>query len=162
MWDYFLYFSRPTFKLTEDALQQMQADFGARNRRLALTGFLKVERAVFYQYVEGPYEACEGLRARLLSDRRHSALRFLLNGVTPERRFARWSMDFRDYPAIPKHKGIADKPQSKRVPLYLCNGEQILQELAEHAPRGSLLSIDAPMRTQVPQWQPMRFAAGGS
>ncbi len=89
----------------DDALIYLQAK--NRNHRDALTGYLHREGKYYVQYVEGPPESVNQLRARIDEDPRHHDLRVLHEGPVARRRFADWDMaltrapdcTFRDFQA---------------------------------------------------------------
>ncbi|WOI58368.1 BLUF domain-containing protein [Palleronia sp. LCG004] len=75
-----------------DALIYLQAR--NRNRKMGLTGYLHREGDHYAQYVEGPDQAIDTLRATIEKDTRHKKLRLLDEGQNATRRFAGWDMAF--------------------------------------------------------------------
>ncbi|MBY0231870.1 MAG: BLUF domain-containing protein [Gemmataceae bacterium] len=67
-----------------------------RNEAAGITGLLLYKDGNFMQALEGEKEAVEATHARIERDPRHRGLIVLLRGPAPERRFAGWSMAFRD------------------------------------------------------------------
>ena len=59
----------------------------ANNRRDHLTGILLFHRGQFMQLIEGGRADLDRLLKRLESDPRHTRIRLLTNGATPDRRF---------------------------------------------------------------------------
>lgn len=66
----------------------------ARNRALSLTGRLHLEDGRFYQWLEGPAEAVDLVRAKIARDSRHREMAVLQTGLQSERQFQGWEMGF--------------------------------------------------------------------
>lgn len=59
-----------------------------------LTGHLHLEDGLFYQWLEGPPEALEGVRRKIARDIRHHSMETLWKGEQSERQFGNWHMGF--------------------------------------------------------------------
>jgi hypothetical protein len=65
----------------------------AKNKEIGVTGFLMASGGLFYQVIEGPAEAVDGLYAAIEEDERHTDV-LVLGTVddAPKRQFPNWSM----------------------------------------------------------------------
>jgi len=87
------YVSRYSKPLTERDLDQLGEQAAAKNQELGVTGVLMASGGLFYQVLEGPEEAIDGLFAAIESDDRHTDV--LVLGVeegVSARHFPDWSM----------------------------------------------------------------------
>lgn len=87
------YVSRSAAPLVGAEVDAIVAKAQERNRRMDVTGVLVTTGNLFYQVLEGPEAAVDGLYARIRADPRHTDL--LILGVEEhieERYFADWSM----------------------------------------------------------------------
>lgn len=64
------------------------------NARLDVGGVLHFGGGYFFQYLEGPADAIDGLYARICRDRRHRDVQRLTRRPIRSRRFEQWSMKF--------------------------------------------------------------------
>ncbi|MBK5928088.1 BLUF domain-containing protein [Rhodobaculum claviforme] len=79
----------------------------ARNPALGLTGGLYFDGVQFYQVLEGPPDAVEGMFATIAADPRHHAVQRLWDGPIVRRRFGDWAMKFLDGSA--RDTGLRDR-----------------------------------------------------
>jgi putative aminopeptidase FrvX len=95
------YVSRTTVPLGAAALQALVGAAQLRNRRADITGVLAFTGHHFAQVLEGDTVQVEALVQKIAADTRHADIR-VLQRVTPapHRRFAEWSMQFLDSPAL--------------------------------------------------------------
>lgn len=87
------YVSRFTKPMDAKKLEELGEQAATNNRKLGVTGILMASGGLFYQVIEGPPEAVDGLLAAIERDERHTDL-LILNielGVS-ERMFPDWSM----------------------------------------------------------------------
>jgi len=61
-----------------------------------ITGILTLHRGRFAQVLEGPETALRGLMARIMADLRHHTVKIISDGPIGKRRYADWSMAYRD------------------------------------------------------------------
>ena len=61
-----------------------------------ITGVLTLHRRRFAQVLEGPETALRRLMARIIADPRHHTIRVISDGPVVKRRYADWSMAYRD------------------------------------------------------------------
>lgn len=87
------YASRYSKPLTEKELESLGQRAAAKNAELGVTGILMASGGMFYQVIEGPPEAVNGLFAAIEEDDRHTDVLVLgvEEGVT-SRLFPGWSM----------------------------------------------------------------------
>jgi len=93
-----LYVSAATSSIGEADLDDILEASRRNNARAGLSGMLLHIDQGFLQILEGPDEAVASTYARIAADRRHAALRKLVDQAADERLFAGWSMGF-DRPA---------------------------------------------------------------
>lgn len=65
------------------------------NQRLSITGSLIYTGKRFAQYLEGPGDGLDVVRAKIANDPRHSDIVTLSEGSAAERRFAGWTLAYR-------------------------------------------------------------------
>jgi len=65
-----------------------------RNKQFGVTGMLVHEGDRFFQWLEGPGTALEGLWSSIKDDERHCDIELLGEGVTPVRLFSEWDLRF--------------------------------------------------------------------
>jgi hypothetical protein len=75
------------------ALLSWSRDWNAAH---GVTGLLLYRDCVFMQLLEGDEQTVRGLFARISADRRHQDVNLMWTTETPERRFADWTMAFRE------------------------------------------------------------------
>lgn len=78
--------------MTDADLEDVLLRSANNNERADLTGVLLYNEGTFFQYLEGPPEAVDGLMSRLPKDKRHSGIIVLLEDTTKNRIFPDWSM----------------------------------------------------------------------
>jgi len=61
-----------------------------------ITGVLTLHRGRFAQVLEGPETALRTLMARIMADSRHHTVKIVSDGPIVKRRYADWSMAYRD------------------------------------------------------------------
>jgi hypothetical protein len=61
-----------------------------------ITGILTLHRGRFAQVLEGPETALRTLMARIVADPRHHTVKVISDGPIVKRRYADWSMAYRD------------------------------------------------------------------
>jgi len=88
------YQSRTKWRPTSDDLAQLVIEARERNRQFGVTGMLIHEGDRFFQWLEGPGVAVEGLWSSIKRDERHSDIELLGEGVTPIRLFSEWDLRF--------------------------------------------------------------------
>ncbi len=64
------------------------------NRKIGVTGWMFYHEDHFFEYVEGPAGALDGIWSRVRSDPRHGDIELLSRGQVESRRFGGWSMAF--------------------------------------------------------------------
>jgi hypothetical protein len=83
-------YSRPLDAKQLEALGEAAAE---KNRSIGVTGVLMASGGLFYQVIEGPAEAVDGLYAAIMADERHTDLVLLsVEDDAPSRFFPDWSM----------------------------------------------------------------------
>jgi hypothetical protein len=87
------YASRYSKPLDEQQLEDLGQQAAAKNAGLEVTGVLMASGGLFYQVIEGPAEAVDGIFAAIAGDERHTDVLVLdvEDGVT-SRLFPDWSM----------------------------------------------------------------------
>jgi hypothetical protein len=66
------------------------------NTRAEITGVLTYQAGRFAQLLEGPESEVRALMIRIAADPRHHSLKIMANGPIHIRRYADWSMAYRD------------------------------------------------------------------
>lgn len=89
-----VYISSSVEPLQTSQLAQMLRSFRARNEGAGITGIMLYSDRRIMQCLEGPPEQVQPLFERIRADRRHTLVTPLVDGPTPERQFAGWSMAF--------------------------------------------------------------------
>jgi hypothetical protein len=83
----------------EEALRQLReicASSGERNAKIGISSVATVHRGRFAQVLEGPESAVRALLKRIMGDPRHHSIMVLTDGPIVARRYADWSMAYRD------------------------------------------------------------------
>ena len=88
------YQSRAKQRPSSDELDQLVLDARERNKQFGVTGMLVHEGDRFFQWLEGPGIALEGLWSSIRRDDRHGDIELLGEGVTPIRLFSEWDLRF--------------------------------------------------------------------
>lgn len=94
-----------------------------KNRKLAVTGALIFTGSFFAQYIEGPPDGVESLKASISRDERHVDVRTITAGPVPARRFADWSL------AYSGETATFDRLVSLAHKLPGSGGEKLLMEM---------------------------------
>jgi methanogenic corrinoid protein MtbC1 len=97
------YQSRAKRRPSSEDLAQLVLEARERNRQFGVTGMLVHEGDRFFQWLEGPGAALEGLWSSIRRDDRHDDIELLGEGVTPIRLFSEWDLRF-------LHRRDGDKP----------------------------------------------------
>ena len=97
------YESRAKARPSEDDLTELVDDARERNRQFGVTGMLVHQGDRFFQWLEGPGAALDGLWSSIRRDDRHGDIQLLGEGVTPIRLFSDWDLRF-------LHRGDDDPP----------------------------------------------------
>jgi methanogenic corrinoid protein MtbC1 len=97
------YQSRAKQRPSSHDLAQLVEEARERNRQFGVTGMLVHEGDRFFQWIEGPGAALEGLWSSIRRDERHSDIELLGEGVTPIRLFSEWDLRF-------LHRRDGDRP----------------------------------------------------
>ncbi len=88
------YQSRAKRRPSSGDLDELVAEARARNKQFGVTGMLVNEGDRFFQWLEGPETALEGLWSSIRRDDRHGDIELLGEGVTPIRLFSEWDLRF--------------------------------------------------------------------
>ncbi len=88
------YQSRAPKQPNADELSDLLSAARDRNRSLGVTGMLVHEGERFFQWLEGPGEALDGLWKSISHDDRHEDVELLGEGITPARLFSDWDLRF--------------------------------------------------------------------
>jgi hypothetical protein len=86
-----VYVSSAAADLTEADLDAIACRSRARNEAAGLTGLLLHRDPFFYGVLEGDRRRIFARMEQIITDRRHSRLRILLEQTIPSRRFENWS-----------------------------------------------------------------------
>jgi hypothetical protein len=87
------YVSRFSAPLGETELEALGEAAAAKNKDLGVTGVLMASGGLFYQVIEGPAEAIDGLYATIEGDERHTDVVLLsVEEAVESRLFPEWSM----------------------------------------------------------------------
>ncbi|HYZ48312.1 MAG TPA: BLUF domain-containing protein [Sphingomonas sp.] len=91
-----LYVSRSTLSPDQAAaaIAEIVHVSRARNAELKVTGALAFTGAAFGQFLEGPVESVEAVRASISRDARHEDILTVAEGAAPQRVFADWSLAY--------------------------------------------------------------------
>lgn len=113
------YQSRANGPLGAEAIAQLVDEARERNRQFGITGMLVHEGERFFQWLEGPGVALEGLWTALKRDDRHNDIEVLGEGITPIRLFSDWDLRFLnrsgDAAALPETAPVATDVQDGEV-----------------------------------------------
>jgi len=94
MLDCLVYRSQATHPFSCRHLFLLLSRLEPANRRMGVTGRLCYHEHSFFEYVEGPAEALDGIWSRVLADPRHRDVTLLRRDQVERRRFSAWSMAF--------------------------------------------------------------------
>jgi hypothetical protein len=134
------YQSRAKRPPSSDDLAELVLEARERNRQFGVTGMLVHESGRFYQWLEGPESALEGLWSSIKRDDRHEDIELLGEGVTPVRLFSEWDLRFLSRP-----EGEGSTRNSVTIPTIVeTAAPQILEPslLAELALAGDDQGLD--------------------
>jgi hypothetical protein len=94
MLDSLSYCSRSTPELDGEAFRQIISVARRNNAIHGITGLLVYGGGLYFQWIEGPPKAVQGLMAKIRKDPRHDSLVILGNNFDePERVFPNWDME---------------------------------------------------------------------
>ncbi len=86
------YASRANQEFTWDELEELGERAGRKNVSLRITGYLCYQDGSFFQYLEGPLVALNGLMDEIRMDQRHDVFNEIDLGQIGIRNFPDWSM----------------------------------------------------------------------
>ncbi|MBI5268986.1 MAG: BLUF domain-containing protein [Burkholderiales bacterium] len=89
-----IYASVATAPLATGELGQLLAAARAKNRRLGITGMLLYVDGCFFQVLEGPLAAVDGLYEQIRVDPRHAGVTQIVRESVAARAFDRWTMGY--------------------------------------------------------------------
>lgn len=92
-----LYVSHAKKKFTDGDLTELLIKARKNNSDTNITGMLIHRDGNFIQVLEGEEDAVKKLYGIIEADKRHDGTIVISEGPIPERQFARWAMDFRNY-----------------------------------------------------------------
>jgi len=87
-----IYLSKASQPLDKDDVIEIATKASAKNKQIAVTGFLSYRNAYFTQYLEGPPEAVLELIKSIESDSRHEIYHTIHLQSQTNRHFENWSM----------------------------------------------------------------------
>jgi hypothetical protein len=90
-----VYASSARMSFSDDDLATLLMNSRANNRRLGITGMLLHRDGQFLQVLEGPENAVVDRFTVIAADRRHTALRTLIEEPIVRRAFPEWTMGYR-------------------------------------------------------------------
>jgi hypothetical protein len=94
MLEHLAYLSVAAPHLAEDDIQRILEHSRRNNPKMRITGHLQCHGGHFFQVLEGPGAALNGLLDKLGHDPRHSDFRLLYREPMTGRNFANWSMGY--------------------------------------------------------------------
>ena len=94
MLDCLVYRSKATHPFSCRHLFLLLSRLAPANRKMGVTGWLFYHEEHFFEYVEGPAGALDGIWSRIHSDPRHRDIELLRRSRVESRRFGGWSMAF--------------------------------------------------------------------
>ena len=97
-----IYVSAASWQLGQKEIDDILDTARRNNPAHGVTGMLLYIDLGFFQILEGPPHGVEKVYAKILTDKRHTAQRILIDETVEHRLFAQWSMGF-------------DKPDPKRT-----------------------------------------------
>ena len=97
-------------------LRDMLKEANERNKKSGVTGMLLYKDGQFMQVLEGEAESVISTFSRISKDQRHHGIMVLVKGAVQERRFANWSMAFRDL-SLPDHQEVEGFSDFLNTPL---------------------------------------------
>ena len=106
----FSFTSRTAPCVPASALLRLARQSWSYNKKMHITGFLRLENDGFYAHIEGPCSVLRPLAARIISDGRHDTIRISTFSAAGARRHAAWStfgFDAIPDPVAPERTGDA-------------------------------------------------------
>ena len=94
--------------------RQILNEAQTRNADHAVTGYLHHEENFFFQWLEGPTPALDGITAKIQRDPRHHHLTFLWRGTTDDRQFDGWDMGYSTIADGSLLSWLAENPVAQR------------------------------------------------
>ncbi len=91
-----LYMSTAQILFTPARIEELLTQSRRNNTLAGITGVLIFRDGTFMQLLEGARDAVEAAFRKIKADERHYAVVTLIEGPIGERRFPKWSMDFRN------------------------------------------------------------------
>ncbi len=82
--------------IVEADVREICALAGPHNEQVGITGALTLRNGRFAQVLEGPLEALRALMERVIADPRHHSVQIITDGPIMARRYAEWSMAYRE------------------------------------------------------------------
>jgi hypothetical protein len=104
------------FPMSTDELHAMLTRARAFNRKVGVTGVLFHHVGHFFQYFEGPEEAVQRVRDRIVRSPLHHSIRILMDAPIDERAFSDWYMAFCE-PAADEFEAVATAQWVDAMPL---------------------------------------------
>ena len=98
-----IYVSAASWQLGQKEIDDILGAARRNNPAHGVTGMLLYIDLGFFQILEGPPQGVEKIYAKIVTDKRHTAQRVLVDEEVDARLFSKWSMGF-------------DKPDPKRKP----------------------------------------------
>lgn len=111
-------------------LEDMVAKANRKNKNSDVTGILLFDGLHFFQLLEGPRDAVQGIYQRICQDARHHNLVELMHDFAPERRFGKVGMelfDLREYDKDTVLQAVLDKGTSRYQLTYKDRALQFLR-----------------------------------
>ncbi|WP_277978348.1 diguanylate phosphodiesterase [Pantoea endophytica] len=111
-------------------LEDMVAKANSKNKNFDVTGILLFDGLHFFQLLEGPREAVQGIYKRICQDARHHNLVELMHDFAPERRFGKVGMelfDLREHDKDTVLQAVLDKGTSRYQLTYKDRALQFLR-----------------------------------
>ncbi|EJL84668.1 diguanylate phosphodiesterase [Pantoea sp. GM01] len=111
-------------------LEDMVAKANSKNKNSDVTGILLFDGLHFFQLLEGPREAVQGIYQRICQDARHHNLVELMHDFAPERRFGKVGMelfDLREHDKDTVLQAVLDKGTSRYQLTYKDRALQFLR-----------------------------------
>jgi hypothetical protein len=104
------------FPMSTDELHAMLTRARDFNREVGVSGVLFHHRGRFFQYFEGPEEAVQRVRDRILRSLLHHSIQILMDAPIEERVFSDWYMGFCE-PAADEFEAVATAQWVDAMPI---------------------------------------------
>jgi hypothetical protein len=125
------YQSRAKRRPSSEDLAELVLEARERNKKFGVTGMLVHEGDRFFQWLEGPGSALEGLWSSIKRDDRHEDIELLGEGVTPIRLFSEWDLRFLHRPGGERQAPDSpEAPATVEIPVAEVSGPSRIAELA--------------------------------